>query len=283
MKNIFLPVFITAMLFLLPTEKCLYANSPDSVYLFAYGEENGSGLYYSWSNDLKNWHTIGHNHTFLRSDYGRWGSQKRMYNPILFLDNSGLWHCIWTLNNEDGALAHTSSSDLVYWMPQSYPVLMPGGNCLNPEIRYDKNKGSFQLFWENNKSDGGLFTSFTNDFKTYEPATAAKEEQLPNQRKEFLIGGNKKSGTVHLVASEVIDHLINAHRVAQYKQILNGERVGLSPNLFREEVTAHIRPDINRQKAISDMLIGIFYEDINYAADGGLTRNWCKIVDLNMH
>ena len=47
MKKFFLPVFITTLLFVLPTEKNLYANEPDSAYLFAYGEENGSGLYFA--------------------------------------------------------------------------------------------------------------------------------------------------------------------------------------------------------------------------------------------
>ena len=41
MRNFFLPVFITALLFVLPTEKNLYANEPDSAYLFAYGDKNG--------------------------------------------------------------------------------------------------------------------------------------------------------------------------------------------------------------------------------------------------
>ena len=105
----------------------LKANEPDSAYLFAYGDGIGSGLYFAWSIDQLSWHPIGHNHTFLRSDYGRWGSQKRMYDPFLLQAPDGRWFCTWSLNDQDGAIALTVSTDLIYWKPQSYPVLMPLG------------------------------------------------------------------------------------------------------------------------------------------------------------
>ena len=268
MKNFFLPVFITLLLFLLPTGKNLYANEPDSAYLFAYGEEIGSGLYFAWSNDRQQWHPIGHHHTFLKSDYGRWGSQKRMHNPFLYRAPDGQWHCTWSLNREDGAVAHTVSSDLVYWQPQSYPVLMPGGNCLNTEIAYDAHKKGFHIIWQSDKPTEGLFKSFTNDFRHFSPAT--RPEKHPDNRSELTIGGATKKGTVHHVSWEVIDRLISAQRLAAYKQLQNSERVAMNPDHFREPITVTITPDSQRKKTISDLLIGIFYEDINYAADGGL-------------
>ena len=69
----------------------LKANEPDSAYIFAYGMENGSGLYYAWSLDKNEWHSIGHHHV-LRSDYGRWGSQKRMYDPYIIQTPDKQWH-----------------------------------------------------------------------------------------------------------------------------------------------------------------------------------------------
>jgi len=42
---------MTATLFFLPTGRSMYAHEPDSAYIFAYGEENGSGLYFAWSNN----------------------------------------------------------------------------------------------------------------------------------------------------------------------------------------------------------------------------------------
>lgn len=253
----------------------LKANEPDSAYLFAYGDENGGGLHFAWSIDQENWHTIGNNHPFLRSDYGRWGSQKRMYDPFLLRAPDGQWHSVWSLNNEDGAIAHAVSSDLVYWKPQSYPVLMPHGNCLRPQISYNSQKKEFCILWHSDKADQGLFHSFTGDFKHYSPAV--KNDQYKSDGKNVSTGridvpiaGKRQTGTLHRVSWTVIDGLIQAQRTAAYKQMLNAERVKIDPGQFKEPVTISITPDIQRKKSISDLLIGIFYEDINYGADGGL-------------
>ena len=50
------------------------------------------------------------------------------------------------------------------------------------------------------------------------------------------------------------------------------ERTEQDPVRFAglKPVQVTIRPDSAQSKAISDHLIGIFFEDINYAADGGL-------------
>jgi len=253
----------------------LRANEPDSAYIFAYGDENGGGLYFAWSIDRDHWHTIGDKHPFLKSDYGRWGSQKRMYDPFLFRAPDGQWHAVWSLNNTDGAVAHALSSDLLYWKPQSYPVVMPHGNCLRPEISYNSQKKEFCILWHSDKADQGVFHSFTGDFKHYSPAV--KNDQYKSDGKnvstgriDVLIAGKKQSGTLHHVAWDVIDGLIQAQRTAAYKQMLNAERVEIDRGQFNEPVTISISPDIQKKKSISDLLIGIFYEDINYAADGGL-------------
>lgn len=268
MTKIFLPVYIIFLWLFISTETVVYANEPDSAYIFAYGVENGSGLYFAWSIDQDSWHAIGHNDPFLRSDYGRWGSQKKMYDPFLFQAPDGQWHCIWSLNNEDGAVAHTVSSDLIYWNPQSYPVLMPHGNCLKPEISYDAQRKEFRILWHSDKLAGGVFHSFTNDFKHY--TSAAGNDRHENGRTDVTIAGKKQTGTIHRVAWTVINGLINAQRLTAYKHLLNSERVEMDPDHFRDPVTISISPDAQKKKSISDLLIGIFYEDINYAADGGL-------------
>lgn len=268
MRKFFLPVFVTALLLFLPCGSILFANEPDSAYLFVYGEDNGSGLYFAWSLDRENWQPIGHRHTFLRSDYGRWGSQKRMYTPFLIQTPNGEWHAVWSLNNEDGAIAHATSDDLVNWKPQSYPVLMPGGNCLQPVIAYDEQNRGFVVRWQSDKLTKGTFQSFTRDFNHFTPA--ARKENSEGSRCEVLVAGLRQAGTVHRVPWRVIDGLINAQRLAAYKQQLNNERVDISPVRFRNAISVFIEPNIEAKKEISDMLMGIFYEDINYAADGGL-------------
>ena len=60
------------------------ANEPDSVYLFAYAtakNNNHNGLHFAWSRDQKTWYSIGNEFSYLKSDYGRWGFEKRMIDP----------------------------------------------------------------------------------------------------------------------------------------------------------------------------------------------------------
>lgn len=61
-------------------------NQPDSLYLFSYTTDhnkNHDGLHFAWSIDNKSWHKIGDSHNFVSSDYGPWGSGKRMIDPVL--------------------------------------------------------------------------------------------------------------------------------------------------------------------------------------------------------
>ncbi len=46
-----------------------------------------------------------------------------MITPFLFLAPDGMWHCVWSLNEHTGTFAHAESKDLIYWMPQTYPIL----------------------------------------------------------------------------------------------------------------------------------------------------------------
>ena len=68
--------------------------TPDSVSLFAYatrGDDGRSGLRFAWSMDGKHWFEIGQNYGYLRCDYSRWGSQKKMLDPNLKQLPGGEW------------------------------------------------------------------------------------------------------------------------------------------------------------------------------------------------
>ncbi|WP_315815047.1 hypothetical protein [Paraflavitalea speifideaquila] len=99
-------------------------SATDSVYLFSYstGKNNDhNGLHFAWSRDAVNWQLIGNEYAFVRSDYGRWGSEKKMINPYLIRGAGGEWQCVWALNNKEKLFAHASSPDLISWGRQSYP------------------------------------------------------------------------------------------------------------------------------------------------------------------
>ncbi|MCD8540827.1 MAG: carbohydrate binding domain-containing protein, partial [Leadbetterella sp.] len=265
-----------------------FAVKPDSVYLFAYGIEKNNyhnGLHFAWSLDRKSWHAIGPEHSFLRSDYGRWGSQKKMYSPFLFRDPQGQWHCVWGLNETDGAIGYASSDDLVYWGRQSYPLLVTGDNVLRPEVQpvaglgatgsnaaNSGTKGSgttnpgIKVIWAS--GSGNLFEAFTPDFQQY--SSPERAQNFVSSRETVRVAGVEQNGTVHRVSRSLLEGLLTARQIAEAKQAANGERLAMNEELFKEPVSVSIGTEKRNQKAISDMLIGVFFEDINYAADGGL-------------
>lgn len=198
-------------------------NIPDSVYLFSYataGDDGRSGLRFAWSTDKENWFEVGQGTGYLRCDYGRWGSQKKMLDPYLKQFPSGEWLCTWKLNSNEG-YGQATSKDLINWGPQLYPRT-------------------------------------TSDFA--------------GARTKAMINGQEQTGNINRAAWTIVDGLEknfgwNQHRNALFSErpVQDGERfAGLKP------IKATITAQLEKSKAISDLLMGIFFEDINYSADGGL-------------
>lgn len=260
------------VLFLIETAR---ANEPDSAYIFTYStlkNQGKNGLHVAWSIDQKNWHAIGPEHRFLGSDYGSWGGEKRMYDPYVFQDGKGTWHCIWTLNNRDGVFAQASSNDLVNWKPQRYPTVLDAGNCMRLEAKNLTN-GDIQVSWLSiNNGDSAIYTTTTSDFITCTATKSGTSADRINDRKAIKIKGQEITGTMHKVAWSFIDNLLKAEQLAAYQSQMTNEFFNNDPVHFKDmkPVEATLVADLNDQKPISDDLIGIFFEDINYAADGGL-------------
>ncbi|MDF9829781.1 alpha-L-arabinofuranosidase C-terminal domain-containing protein [Parabacteroides sp. PF5-6] len=239
MRNLFLLLFFLfglgeTILAVAPT----VMNEPDSAYIFAYAtdkNEGRNGLHFAWSRDAQDWQAIGPEHSYVRCDYGRWGLEKRMVKPIVFAGKDGRWHCLWRLNESDERVAHAASGDLAFWWRQSYLSLSDLENQLGQEAPFPLSQ------WE----------------RQYQTA---------------LISGKEETGSCHKVAWALIDGLIQSQQLAAFKAMQNGETTkddairfaGLKP------VEAKITVDPTQAHEISDLFIGIFFEDINYAADGGL-------------
>lgn len=271
MRKVVISFFVLCLFF--SGQSSLFANEPDSAYIFVYGTAKNNyhnGLHVAWSLDKHTWHPVGPEHSFVKSDYGPWGAEKKMFDPFLFRAPDGTWHCVWSLNNEDGAFAHASSSDLVTWSRQSYPLVLSNGNCLEPMIAYDDTNDVYTISWTSNKGQKQAYFVTTKDFKHY---SAAKKTTsfLPKKEKVTLPDG-EQSGTLHKVAWHTVDNIIKAQQLAAYKAKLNSERMTDDGQRFHDlkdvKATINVRKDDTRQ--ISDLLVGIFFEDINYAADGGL-------------
>lgn len=263
-------IYLLIILLFIPVFKTI-ASEPTSAYLFAYATDknsNHNGLHFAWSVDKENWFSIGPEHSYVKCDYGRWGSEKKMFSPFLIQSPDGMWHCVWSMNERDGAFASVSSPDLVYWGRQSYPLVMENDNCLAPEITYDNASKLYTVAWLS--SDKQAYAVTTKDFKDY--SSTKKVAGIANLRETAIISGKTETGTLHQVSWKVIDGLIKAQQLAAYKSILNAENSSTDKERFAslKSVDATITVDASKTKKISDLLLGMFFEDINYAADGGL-------------
>jgi alpha-L-arabinofuranosidase len=248
-------------------------DQPDSVYLFAYSTNEGrSGLTLAWSIDKENWHAIGPEHCFLFSDFGRWGTQKRMFYPFLFQDQSGLWHCIWSLNHDVGQFAHAASENLYEWKRQSYPSVMEKGSCLLPEVSYNNANDQYIISWLSvTDGDTTAYYTSTSDFKDYSETRLLESDRL-DLRENVKVSGNSHLGMTYKVPWAMIGNLAEAEQLDAHAYRLNRETTNDDFVRFADlkDLEANIKVIPSENKKISDMLIGIFFEDINYAADGGL-------------
>lgn len=271
MRKVVVSFFVLFLFF--SGQSILLANEPDSAYIFVYGTSKNNyhnGLHVAWSLDKHTWHPVGPEHSFVKSDYGPWGAEKKMIDPFLFRAPDGVWHCVWSLNSEDGAFAHAHSTDLLTWSRQSYPLVLPDGNCLEPMIAYDGANDIYTISWKSDKGQKQAYFVTTKDFKSYSAAKKATTF-LPKHEKVALPDG-EQSGTLHKVAWRTVDNIIKAQQLSAYKAKRNGERATDDGQRFGSlkdvKATINVKSDATRQ--ISDLLVGIFFEDINYAADGGL-------------
>lgn len=266
--------FLTALPFGLEATAGIHetANEPDSAYLFSYAStrnQGHNGLHFAYSIDGENWQSIDHERSFLKSDYGEWGGQKRMLTPWLTRGADGMWHCVWSLNETHNVFAHAASPNLTKWHRQSYPATI-GNGCHTPVMKYNAEKKQYEVTY---RSEDKAYQVVTTDFKTWSKATERPVTRTPGneyQRIELPTFG-AVDGQVQRVEWEVIDHLLkySNHRKEVDRQV--NEPVYL-PELEQEkeiEATISLQTPL-ATKNISPNLIGIFFEDINYGADGGL-------------
>ncbi len=252
------------------------SNEPDSAYIFAYtsGKWNNTiGLNYAWSVDQKSWHAIGPEHRFLFCDFGTWGEQKKMFDPFMLLDQSEQWHCIWTLNNEIGQFAHAPTKNFFEWRSQSYPQVMDNGNILSLEASYNSDKEEYLVTWISETEKGKkIIKTTTKDFKTYSPTKEGAEADRLNSRQTVLINDEEYTGTVHKVSWKIIDGLIKNYEWTQYHNQQRAETLREDGETYAnlEPFNASLSIQPEGKKEISDLLVGVFFEDINYAADGGI-------------
>ncbi len=243
------------------------ANQPDSVYLFAYNAHPTQGLAMAYSADAQSWTSIGGGYNFVKSDYSAWGSEKKMHSPWL-TRRAGEWVLVFALNDRVNQFAVCTSPDLVHWKPQDYPFMDGVGQCMEPYATVSDD--AINVYFHN--KEGQWYATATRDcYHFSQPITTA---QPADSRVKAVVNNVEQQGTMHRVAWAEVDYIINYQLAADARSRLNSETlrddashfVALGPDTIKASVSI----DAAAPKAISDKLIGIFFEDINYSADGGL-------------
>ena len=261
--------------------------------IFIYSPAPNQGLHLAYLTDDERWVDVGQ---LCSSDYGPWGAEKKMYRPFVTKANDGTWRALWSVNQSSPQFAVAYSEDLVTWRPQDYPIVREKG--VSDVAAYQMDDGNFDIYLKTSK--GKRYVQADKDFRTFqEDSLEATADEILWQRDKATIGGKEYEGcdfevpAIHLqfirswfkaLAEENRENNrplpkneaqlkayveeVNSRNKAQGKPLVilpdgeqNGEKISLGATL-----------QVNPQKShrISDKLIGIFFEDISRAADGGL-------------
>ena len=254
----------------LPYVSPVSAAVPDSVYLLSYNVHPGGGLNFAWSADRETWKGIGPGYAFVKSDFGTWGAQKKMFNPNLLRMADGTWRCVFQVNDNVNQFAVAVSKDLVKWQPQDYPFMEGVGSCLAPVLSYDAASGTYKVVFKT--KEGGVYATESKDFYHFSKPRKVDASAYTCAVEQAVVNGQAVNGQVTRVAYPEVEAMELAVEHAAYWAALNGELARDNEARFKglKPLEATIKVDAGKTKKISDKLIGIFFEDINYSADGGL-------------
>lgn len=205
---------LVSTLSLMAVSVCASAQQTDSVYIKAYCPSPKDGLRIAYSSDMKTWVNIDRN--LFTSDYGTWGSEKKMYTPTLTYQD-GKFHCEFVPNPNVAELAVTESEDLWLWKPQNYP-------------------------------------------------------RIPKEQWEAMKARMQQATNIVRVPWEVVKNLHQKVEASRWREQQHNESMRDDQQRYAkvEQVNTSLKVRLDDSKDISPNLFGIFFEDINYSADGGL-------------
>ncbi len=238
---------------------------PRSVFIYSPGETRGLHIAVQ-END--GWRDAGQ---LCSSDYGTWGAEKRMYHPSVARAKDGTWRLVFQVNDRAPLFAAAFSRDLVNWRPQDYPI-MSTSKCLEPVV-FENPDGTFDIYYKS--PEGKRWTSATPNFRDFTPDRDSQISDDAWLRDTATVGGQLFEGNSFEIAQKEWTVIENHFRQSGEDWRKSNERMhddAANPlfSSLHAPVKATLTVDLTHQKPISDKLIGIFFEDISYAADGGL-------------
>lgn len=242
----------------------LQAQESVSPQIFIYSPAERAGLHVA-RHTAQGWQHIGQ---LCASDYGSWSTEKRMYHPSVARAHDGSWRLVFQLNTQSPCFAAAYSRDLITWRPQDYPI-MSTRQCLKPVV-FANAGGTFDVYYKTADGDK-RYVPASADFRRFGPDERSLIDEAAWTRDTATIDGKLTEGCLFEITAQELG-TITAHfdRMAEDRRI-SSERMHDDAKNFPglQPVTATLT--VGRQeKPISDKLIGVFFEDISYAADGGL-------------
>jgi len=169
-------------------------------------------------------------HDFVKNDFGPWGSHKKMYAPRLFRNAAD---SLWT-----AVWNATAEGDVV-------------ALTSTPDF----------VHWAPQRYFASVL-DLPRDMR-------AMTELRPDTA---TVEGRRVSGYVQRVPRSLVDSIATFVAARNARDARHAERSADDHKRFAglERVGMTVTPQPAGEKKISDKLIGIFFEDINYGADGGL-------------
>ena len=232
--------------------------------VFIYSPDERAGLHIA-QQTADGWQELGQ---LCASDYGTWGAEKRMYHPSVARAKDGTWRLVFQVNDRSPMLAAAYSKDLVSWRPQDYPI-MSTRQVLKPVV-FPNDNGTFDIYYQTKGGDK-RWVSASADFRHFSKDEKSLIDKAAWTRDTATVGGQLHEGCLFEVTPQELSAITNHFDRQKEDARLSSERMHDDAKNFAglQPLTATLTIS-GQEKAISDKLIGIFFEDISYAADGGL-------------
>ena len=246
----------------------------DKVFLYSPAIDKGVHVAYASDANATSFLNIGQ---IFQSDYARWGADKKMYSEYAIALDEGGYAAVFQVNDVAPCFAVAYSRDLITWRPQDYPRMSHQG-VIAPVI-VAKGGGKYDVVY---RTKDGKYRKTTTDanfrhFSADVPATADEYAAADRKREKAVVGGKEYVGNILTINDngETLTAIKayfdkQAANNAKWSETLADDSKRYAKLIADGKVQAKLNINVFGEKKISEKLIGIFFEDISYAADGGL-------------
>ena len=246
----------------------------DKVFLYSPAIDKGVHVAYASNGGANSFVNIGQ---IFQSDYARWGADKKMYSEYAIALNEGGYAAVFQVNDVAPCFAVAYSRDLVTWRPQDYPQMSHQG-VIAPVI-VAKGEGKYDVVY---RTKNGKYRKTTTDanfrhFSADVPATADEYAVADKTRAKAKVEGKEYVGNILTINDngETLSGIKayfakQAENYAKWGETFADDSKRYAQLIADGKAEAKLTINVFGEKKISEKLIGIFFEDISYAADGGL-------------